>query len=130
MAKKASIKKKQPSLLATIESTKRDYVPGLSAKTGPIGGPIPTAKTGQIGPDLIGANIGKSQQLDAVEQAQMVDNMRKRSREQLAKKKLQGEVSLGPTTIQRYTEKPTGAPGEQAVDAVTKKPVKVKKKKA
>jgi hypothetical protein len=122
MAKKATVKKKQSS---------------ISAMTGPIGGPVPSAKlmgaqpvptamTGQIGPDLIGANIGKSQQIDAVEQAQMVDRMRKAA----LKKKLQGEVSLGPTTVQRYTEKPTGAPGEQAVDSVTKKPVKVKKKKA
>lgn len=67
-------------------------IPGLSAKTGPIGGDIGSAMTGPIGPSLIGANIGKAQQLDMLEEinAQDSDALRMAAKKRLSEQKKMG----------------------------------------
>lgn len=69
----------------------------LSAMTGPIGPSIPSAMTGPMAPNLIGANIGRAQQLEAAEQSQMVDSMRKKAKDKLATmKKATGAAPANP----------------------------------
>lgn len=127
MAKKkaATVKKKS---LSAMTGPIGGPVP--SAMTGPIGPNVPSARMGQIGPDLIGANIGRAQQIEGMEQAQMIDTLRSKAKDRLAKKKLIGEVSLGPTTTQAFTERPMAGGLNEPVDAKTKKKVSVKKKKS
>lgn len=122
-------KKKNPNARLVQDDTTNHKASGIGANLGGAGMSA-SARLGQIGPDLIGANLGQlSHQVDAVEQSQMVDKIRKSAKESLSKKKkLQGEVSLGPTTVQRYTEKPIPGGLNEPVDAKTKKKIKVQKK--
>jgi hypothetical protein len=57
-------------------------------------GGIPSAKTGQIGPDLIGANIGLGQQISAAEQSQMIDKMREKAKQKKNSGYPSGQVPL------------------------------------
>jgi hypothetical protein len=94
MAKKVSVKpkKRDENVNAMLTADTLPPAPVPSAATGAYGGPVPKSDKVASG-DFIGANIGMKQQVDAAEQAQAYDNLRKNS------KKLVGEVSLGPTTV-------------------------------
>lgn len=81
--------------------------PQLSAKTGPVGGKIPAAKTGQIGPDLVGANTAKFDGPGITAKTTPYEmgitarlrGAMKAKEEAQAPRKLEAEVSLGPTEV-------------------------------
>lgn len=91
-----------------IKKRKKSDIP--SAKTGPIGGPIPsantagsalsvTAKTGQVGSSIPSANL-KGSDMSVVARLRSAKKVKEEAMAPREKKKLVGEVELGPTETQ------------------------------
>lgn len=113
MAKKAKVK------LASAKSAAAPFNDTVNPAASPMSGSV---QTGQIGPDLIGANIGMGQQISGMEQAKMMDNMRK---------KVKADPSVGNNiydkSIGGYGKANPGETGTAAIARIRKKKVKVKK---